>query len=130
MPYRGRILAVGIVLLFNIIRYFYYHQYLALPFNWTFFILTAIFLSIAWWGGKQFDKAKYLSERDPLTGTYNRRIVEQYFYKAAKICDIKKQSLGVIMLDLNKFKEVNDEYGHHKGDELKMSPVQYRTHFT
>lgn len=118
MPYRGRILAVGIVLLFNIIRYFYYHQYLALPFNWTFFILTAIFLSIAWWGGKQFDKAKYLSERDPLTGTYNRRIVEQYFYNAAKICDIKKQSLGVIMLDLNKFKEVNDEYGHHKGDEL------------
>lgn len=130
MPYRGRILAVGIVLLFNIIRYFYYHQYLALPFNWTFFILTAIFLSIAWSGGKQFDKAKYLSERDPLTGTYNRRIVEQYFYQAAKICDIKKQSLGVIMLDLNKFKEVNDEYGHHKGDELKMSPVQYRTHFT
>ncbi|MEK4533055.1 GGDEF domain-containing protein [Solibacillus sp. FSL K6-1554] len=111
-------MAVGIVLLFNIIRYFYYHQYLALPFNWTFFILTAIFLSIAWSGGKQFDKAKYLSERDPLTGTYNRRIVEQYFYKAAKICDIKKQSLVVIMLDLNKFKEVNDEYGHHKGDEL------------
>lgn len=63
-------------------------------------------------------------------GTNNRRIVEQYFYNAAKICDIKKQSLGVIMLDLNKFKEVNDEYGHHKGDELKMSPVQYRTHFT
>ncbi|MBM7666053.1 diguanylate cyclase (GGDEF)-like protein [Solibacillus kalamii] len=111
-------MAVGIVLLFNVIRYFYYHQYLALPFNWTFFILTAIFVSIAWWAGKQFDKVKYLSERDPLTGTYNRRMVEQYFYRAVKICDIKKQSLGVIMLDLNKFKEINDEYGHHKGDEL------------
>ncbi|WP_254865271.1 GGDEF domain-containing protein [Solibacillus isronensis] len=111
-------MATGIVLLFNIIRYFYYHQYLALPFNWTFFILTAIFLGIAWVAGKQFDKVKYLSERDPLTGTYNRRTVEEYFHKAAKISDIKKQSLGIIMLDLNKFKEVNDNYGHHKGDEL------------
>ncbi|MFS0876056.1 GGDEF domain-containing protein [Solibacillus isronensis] len=111
-------MATGIVLLFNIIRYFYYHQYLALSFNWTFFILTAIFLGIAWVAGKQFDKVKYLSERDPLTGTYNRRTVEEYFHKAAKISDIKKQSLGIIMLDLNKFKEVNDNYGHHKGDEL------------
>lgn len=118
MPYRGRILATGIVLLFNIIRYFYYHQYLATPFNWTFFILSALFLSIAWWAGKQFDKVKYISERDPLTGTYNRRTVEQHFQKAAKICDLKKQSLGIIMLDLNNFKEVNDEYGHQKGDEL------------
>lgn len=118
MPYKGRIVATGIVLLFNIIRFFYYHQYLALPFNGNFFILTAFFLSIAWWGGMQFDKVKYISERDPLTGTYTRRMVEPYFYKAAKICNLKKQSLGVIMLDLNKFKEVNDEYGHHKGDEL------------
>lgn len=118
MPYRGRILATGIVIFFNIIRYFYYHQYFGAPFNWTFFILTAIFLGIAWLAGKQFDKVKYLSERDPLTGTYNRRTVEKYFHKAAKISDLKKQSLGVIMLDLNKFKEVNDKCGHHKGDEL------------
>lgn len=76
------------------------------------------FLSIAWWGGKQFDNVRYMSERDPLTGTYNRRTVEQSFHKAAKICDLKNQSLGVIMLDLNNFKEVNDEYGHHTGDEL------------
>lgn len=59
-----------------------------------------------------------MSERDPLTGTYNHRTVEQSFHKAAKICDLKNQSLGVIMLDLNNFKEVNDEYGHHTGDEL------------
>lgn len=118
MPCKGRIIAVGIVLLFNIIRYFYYHQYLALPFNWTFFILTVFFVGIAWLAGKQFDQVKYLSERDPLTGTYNRRMVEHYFHKAAKICDLKKRSLGVIMLDLNKFKQINDEYGHQKGDEL------------
>ncbi len=116
--YHGRISAIGVVLVFNLLRYFYYHQYLALNFNWTFFILTTVFLSIAWLFGKQFDNVRYLSERDPLTGTYNRRTLEKYFQKNKKICDQKNQSLGVIMLDLNNFKEVNDEYGHHKGDEL------------
>ncbi|MEK4387181.1 GGDEF domain-containing protein [Solibacillus sp. FSL W7-1464] len=111
-------MATGIVLFFNIIRYFYYHEYLDLPFYWSFFVLTAIFLGIAWWAGKQFDKVKYLSERDPLTGTFNRRTIEEFFHKTAMISDIKKQSLGIIMLDLNNFKEVNDEYGHNKGDEL------------
>lgn len=118
MTYFGRILAIGVVLLFNLLRYLYYHQYLGMTFNWTFFILTGIFLGIAWWGGKQFDNVKYLSERDPLTGTFNRRTLEKSFQKATKICDQKNQSLGLIMLDLNNFKEVNDEYGHHKGDEL------------
>lgn len=118
MHYHGRLSAIGIVLLFNLLRYFYYHQYLGLPFKWTFFILTTIFLLVAWWCGKQFDTVKFLSERDPLTGTYNRRTVEQSFQKAVKICDQKNQLLGIIMLDLNKFKEVNDQYGHQKGDEL------------
>lgn len=118
MRYHGRLLAVGIVILFNIGRYFYYHQYLDLPFRWNFFILTFFFLAIAWLGGKQYDKATYLSERDPLTGSYNRRTVEQSFQKNAHKSDKKHQSLGIIMVDLNNFKEVNDEYGHQKGDEL------------
>lgn len=118
MKYNGRIVAIGIVGLFNLLRYFYYHQYLELPFRANFFILTTIFLSIAWWCGKQFDSVKYYSEKDPLTDTYNRRTVERSFQKIVQMYRRENHKLGVIMMDLNRFKEINDTYGHHKGDEL------------
>lgn len=121
MKYNGRIAAIGIVGLFNLLRYFYYHQYLELPFKANFFILTTIFLAIAWWCGKQFDNVKYYSEKDPLTDTYNRRKVEQSFQKIAQMYRRENHKLGVIMMDLNKFKEINDTYGHHKGDELLIN---------
>ncbi|NYF24791.1 GGDEF domain-containing protein [Sporosarcina sp. JAI121] len=118
MKYNVRLIAVGIVGLFNVFRYFYYHQYLGLPFKANFFILTLIFLVIAWWGGHQFDRVKFLSEKDPLTKTYNRRTVEQSFQKVTQICKRKNQKLGIVMMDLNNFKVINDTYGHQKGDEL------------
>lgn len=118
MGYRGRIFAVAVVCLLNILRYFYYHQYIGIPFNKHFFVLTGIFLSIAWIGGRQYDLARYYSEKDPLTDIYNRRMVDKVFYKLAKNCKTKDQKLGVIIIDLDNFKNINDQYGHHKGDEL------------
>lgn len=53
---------------------------------------------------------------DPLTGVFNRRYMEEYFrqeiYRAAR----KGRSIGVIMLDLDHFKTVNDTLGHEAGD--------------
>ena len=73
---------------------------------------------IALWCGWQYDRVQYLSEKDPLTDTYNRRTVEQYFQKILQARKKENQKLGIIMIDLNKFKEINDTYGHHTGDEL------------
>ncbi|AXI00189.1 GGDEF domain-containing protein [Sporosarcina sp. PTS2304] len=118
MTYKGRILAVGIVILFNGIRYVYYHQYLQYPFQASFFILTAIFLLVAWLAGRQYDVAKYYAEKDPLTNAYNRRTVHTVFKKRASTCKVKGKKMGVVLIDLDKFKTVNDTYGHQKGDEL------------
>lgn len=49
---------------------------------------------------------------DPLTGIYNRR----YFDRCME--DTAQTSFGVIMLDIDYFKEFNDNYGHIQGDQV------------
>lgn len=59
-----------------------------------------------------------MSYEDPLTGVYNRR----FFDEALKIEMIKasrhRSSFALLMIDVDNFKEFNDEYGHQKGDEV------------
>ena len=57
-----------------------------------------------------------LSERDPLTGLMNRTGFEAYLQK--KMSDGDGASLGVLYIDLDRFKPVNDRYGHATGDEV------------
>ncbi|NDV20753.1 diguanylate cyclase [Pseudodesulfovibrio sp. JC047] len=59
-----------------------------------------------------------LAQTDPLTGVANRRALESYFQQAAYKAKRYAAPFSTIILDLNKFKEVNDQYGHLKGDEV------------
>lgn len=64
---------------------------------------------------KQAKDIEYLSYHDYLTGLYNRRFMEN----ALKNFDQKMfYPLGIVMLDVNDLKEMNDEFGHHQGDKL------------
>jgi diguanylate cyclase (GGDEF)-like protein/PAS domain S-box-containing protein len=56
--------------------------------------------------------------RDPLTGLFNRRYMEETLER--ELTRVKRQGapLGVIMLDLDHFKQYNDTYGHSAGDDL------------
>ena len=56
--------------------------------------------------------------RDPLTGLFNRRYLEETMER--ELNRVKRQGtpLGVIMMDLDHFKEYNDTFGHSAGDEL------------
>ncbi len=58
---------------------------------------------------------------DPLTGLANRRYVEMNLQSKAEEMDRYGWQFGVIMMDIDHFKDVNDRYGHDTGDEaLKM----------
>lgn len=54
------------------------------------------------------------STRDPLTGCFNRRYLRDF----EKHCEERQSGWGVIMLDIDYFKEYNDQFGHSVGDEV------------
>ncbi|GAC1701744.1 MAG: hypothetical protein NVS9B4_05630 [Candidatus Acidiferrum sp.] len=55
---------------------------------------------------------------DPLTGLYNRRLFNESFEKELNRARRYGLPLGIVILDLHRFKEVNDKHGHPRGDEV------------
>ena len=56
--------------------------------------------------------------RDPLTGLFNRRYLEESLAREISRCQRRSQPLAVMMLDLDHFKSFNDLHGHPGGDAL------------
>ena len=56
------------------------------------------------------------SIRDPLTGLYNRRFLEEFLLRELARADRKKHALSIITLDIDHFKRINDTLGHGAGD--------------
>jgi diguanylate cyclase (GGDEF)-like protein len=55
---------------------------------------------------------------DPLTGLYNRRLFGEAFEKELNRGRRYGLPLGLVILDLHRFKEVNDKHGHPRGDDV------------
>ncbi|MEB3232862.1 MAG: diguanylate cyclase, partial [Leptolyngbyaceae bacterium] len=58
----------------------------------------------------------YQSIRDPLTGLFNRRYLEESLAQELIRAQRKQHPIGVIMIDVDHFKGFNDTYGHDAGD--------------
>ncbi len=61
---------------------------------------------------------KETAMRDPMTGLYNRRFLEDYIEVLAANTVRQGTTLGVLMCDVDFFKQVNDNYGHDVGDQV------------
>jgi diguanylate cyclase (GGDEF)-like protein/PAS domain S-box-containing protein len=59
--------------------------------------------------------------RDSLTGLFNRRYLEETLEQELSRQERADTPLGVIMVDLDHFKNYNDTYGHNAGDELLVA---------
>jgi diguanylate cyclase (GGDEF)-like protein len=57
-----------------------------------------------------------LSVRDSLTGLFNRRYMEETLEREISLALRKNRSLGIIMMDIDEFKQINDRFGHSTGD--------------
>jgi diguanylate cyclase (GGDEF)-like protein/PAS domain S-box-containing protein len=61
---------------------------------------------------------RFQSIRDPLTGLFNRRYMEESLDRELRRAARNEHPLGIIMLDIDHFKEVNDNFGHEAGDAV------------
>lgn len=64
------------------------------------------------------DKARFLASRDQLTGCYNRSFMQLQQEKIAAIPGAKNASHALLFLDIDRFKHVNDTFGHEVGDVI------------
>ena len=67
---------------------------------------------------ERFNRLAVMAYYDALTGLPNRSYVDQYITKIVEMSLRADKFLGVLYIDLNKFKPINDTYGHATGDEV------------
>ena len=63
-------------------------------------------------------RLRHQSIRDPLTGLYNRRHMEDALRREIARSARKNSEVGILLLDVDNFKKFNDQYGHEAGDEV------------
>jgi len=64
------------------------------------------------------EEAQRLSYTDPLTGLYNYRMLSESMRREVERANRFGHQLAVLVLDLDRFKEVNDSHGHAAGDAV------------
>lgn len=82
-------------------------------------ISTSVFAyAFAFLSRGQRDQLLQLARKDPLTGAGNRRALDE---KLAEVCAAQARSRtpsSVVLIDIDNFKEINDEFGHAIGDQI------------
>jgi diguanylate cyclase (GGDEF)-like protein len=87
---------------------------------------TGEFLSdMVLWG----ERARKRAITDELTGVYNRHFLEEALENQFRRAGESGSPLSVVMVDLDHFRSINEEYGHEVGDEILVSAVRvFRSH--
>jgi diguanylate cyclase (GGDEF)-like protein len=95
---------------------------------WTFVVFETVFFSIAisyLFGGLTRERIvlwhKHASLIDPLTGVSNRRAFLERGEKLLQRARFDQRPATLLLLDLDKFKAINDTFGHHAGDQVLIA---------
>ncbi|MFW6158742.1 MAG: GGDEF domain-containing protein [Planctomycetota bacterium] len=87
-----------------------------------FFGFAALLLTLAQYGllrqltvgdGRRIEEMTYT---DDLTGTGNRRHIAKFLAEEFREAQLSRNPLSVVFIDIDDFKQINDEYGHQAGD--------------
>jgi diguanylate cyclase (GGDEF)-like protein len=69
-------------------------------------------------------KERYLARHDPLTGLANRTLFQEEFDRVIARATLEQSKAGVVIVDLDRFKDVNDRLGHQFGDVLLVEAAR------
>lgn len=84
----------------------------------TLIMTSAFAYAFAFLTRGQRDQLLVLARKDPLTGVGNRRALDE---KLAEVCAAQTRGdvpASLLLLDIDNFKEINDEFGHAAGDQI------------
>ncbi|MDO9305439.1 MAG: EAL domain-containing protein [Sulfuricurvum sp.] len=70
------------------------------------------------------ERLETLANYDPLTGLANRALLSSHLKNSIEKAKRNKKQISVLMFDLDRFKDVNDSFGHAAGDELLQQVAQ------
>jgi diguanylate cyclase (GGDEF)-like protein len=62
---------------------------------------------------------------DPLTGLYNRRYLDEFFARELALAQRERSPIALALIDLDHFKQLNDEHGHLEGDDVLKGVAQH-----
>lgn len=101
-----------------------YSLYSNIPINPAIFIITCILQLCVTFGfllmlNRQLvTEIEKVASRDALTGVFNRRMFEDEMSRLQSRCKRTGDKFSLMLIDLDDFKLINDNYGHLKGDEI------------
>jgi diguanylate cyclase (GGDEF)-like protein len=120
MKYTGRIVLLLLVCTTTIGWMLkYYHIYGVM--HWEEIYYNVPILILGWFLGKRHDQATFYAHYDLLTHVYNRNYLQKIIPKMLRKVSKTSGQLTVFIIDIDNFKDINDTYGHRKGDQVLES---------
>lgn len=95
----------------------------AIPALWSYAILNLL-ANITMFGSafaRLTSKVRLLSERDQLTGLFNRRAIQRKLSTVHQSWLSEQIPYAIVLFDIDNFKNINDEFGHAQGDQALVT---------
>jgi diguanylate cyclase (GGDEF)-like protein/PAS domain S-box-containing protein len=93
-------------------------------------VIVAGQLSMAFANLRLRDSLREMSIRDPLTGLFNRRYMEETLNRELDLAARNSTHIAVLVLDIDQFKSFNDTYGHDAGDAILQAVSEVLTRYS